>query len=535
MNSLLQQLRQLWSQLGLNQRVTVAVAGTAVLAGMVGLVAWSQRPQMQLLYGRLSTKEVASVMASVQELGVKHELGASGTAIYVPSDQVHKIRLALASKGIPSGEGVGFEIFDRANFGVSDFIQRTNYSRALQGELSRTISQLQGVRSARVLVVMPENRLLFTDTRSKPTASVFVEGAISQEQVNSIRFLVANSVEGLKTEDVAVVDNRGQVLTEGLKDDPSLGAASAQMRLRRSVEDYFSNKVETMLSKVLGPQKAVVRVSAELDSEATTRTEEKFDPEGQVVKNETTTDDTSTTNESEAGAQAVGSTANLAGPGGDASKPNQKTSNTEKKNKTTTFEINRTVLNSVKAAGSVSRLTAAVIVAPEPGSTPEKSDARKNMLRSMVANALGVKGTDVELKKIVSIEEMDFNPVAPEASGLIETLTKNADVLKDAGAVLVALVLFGAFVRMLRRTKPDEIPMEALYSGTEELAASAGPRSAGSGIGGSVSSSGAGGSASKSPQGVTVELINEMIRRKPQNVGVALRNWVDEDSKDANS
>jgi flagellar M-ring protein FliF len=376
---------------------------------------------------------------------------------------------------------------------------------------------------------MPENRLLFTDTRSKPTASVFVEGAINQEQVNSIRFLVANSVEGLKTEDVAVVDNRGQVLTEGLKDDPSLGAASAQMRLRRSVEDYFANKVETMLSKVLGPQKAVVRVSAELDSEATTRTEEKFDPEGQVVKNETTTDDTSTTNESEAGAQAVGSTANLAAPG-DAAKPNQKTSNTEKKNKTTSFEINKTVLNSVKAPGSVSRLTAAVIVAPEPGSTPEKSDARKNMLRSMVANALGVKGTDVELKKIVSIEEMDFNPLPAEASGLVETLTKHADVLKDLGAVLVALVLFGAFVRMLRRTKPDEIPMEVLYSGTEELASNAGP-----GLGGTVASSGAAGSASKSPQGVTVELINEMIRRKPQNVGVALRNWVEEDKKDANS
>jgi flagellar M-ring protein FliF len=533
MNSLFQQLRQLWSQLGLNQRVTVAVAGAAVLAGMVGLVAWSQRPQMQLLYGRLSTKEIASVVSSVQELGVRHELGANGTAVYVPADQVHKIRLALASKGIPSGEGVGFEIFDRANFGVSDFIQRTNYSRALQGELSRTISQLQGVRSARVLVVMPENRLLFTDTRSKPTASVFVEGSINQEQVNSIRFLVANSVEGLKTEDVAVVDNRGQVLTEGLKDDPSLGAASAQMRLRRSVEDYFANKVETMLAKVLGPQKAVVRVSAELDSEATTRTEEKFDPEGQVVKTETTTDDTTTTNESEAGAQPVGSTANLAGAA-DAGKPNQKTSNTEKKNKTTSFEINKTVMNSVKAPGSVSRLTAAVVVAPEPGSTPEKSDARKNMLRSMVANALGVKGTDAELKKIVSIEEMDFIPIAPEATGVIETLTKHADVLKDAGAVLVALMLFGAFVRMLRRTKPDEIPMEALYSGGDELVQSEG-RSAAGGAGGSVGAAASSGAGAKNASGVTVELINEMIRRKPQNVGVALRNWVDEENKGADS
>jgi flagellar M-ring protein FliF len=227
----------------------------------------------------------------------------------------------------------------------------------------------------------------------------------------------------------------------------------------------------------------------------------------------------------------VGSTANLAAAG-DAGKPNQKTSNTEKKNKTTSFEINKTVLNSVKAPGSVSRLTAAVVVAPEPGSTPEKSDARKNMLRSMVANALGVKGTDVELKKIVSIEEMDFTPIAPEATGLVETLTKHADVLKDAGAVLVALLLFGAFVRMLRRTKPDEIPMEALYSGGDELVQSEARSTAGGAVGGSVTSSGAG---AKNASGVTVELINEMIRRKPQNVGVALRNWVDEENKGADS
>ena len=266
MNSILQQIRQLWSQLGINQRVTLAVTGSAVIAGMIALVAWSQRPQMQLLYGRLSPKDISTVMASIQELGIKSDMGANGTAVYVPSDQVHKVRMALAAKGIPSGEGVGFEIFDRANFGVSDFIQRTNYSRALQGELSRTISQLQGVRSARVMVVTPENRLLFTDARTKPTASVFIEGAINAEQVNSIRFLVANSVEGLKAEDVSVVDNRGQNLTEGLKEDSVMGQASGQMRLRRNVEDYFANKVDTMLVKVLGPGNSVVRVSAELET-----------------------------------------------------------------------------------------------------------------------------------------------------------------------------------------------------------------------------------------------------------------------------
>jgi flagellar M-ring protein FliF len=519
MNSLFQQLRQLWSQLGLNQRVTVVVAGIGVAAGMAGLVFWSQRPQMALLYGRLSTKEIASVVASVQELGIKHELGAGGTSVYVSSDQVHKVRLSLASKGIPSGEGVGFEIFDRTNFGVSDFIQRTNYSRALQGELSRTISQMQGVRNARVLVVLPENRLLFADSRSKPTASVFVEGSISQEQVNSIRFLVANAVEGMKTDDVAVVDNRGQVLTEGLKDDPALGLASGQMRLRRNVEDYFAQKVETMLAKVLGPNRAVVRVSAELDSEATSKVEEKFDPEGQVVKTETTTDDSTTTNESEAQQQGVGATANApAGGGADGQKPNSKTSDTQKKNKTTSFEINKTVLNSVKSPGSVSRLTAAVIVAPEAGATPEKSEARKNMLRSMVANALGVKGTEQELKRVVTIEEMPFDPMTPEPKGFVHSITENWDLVKDAGAVLVALLVFGAFVRMLRKTKPDEIPMELLYPEEDEIVTT------------DAASAGKGAAAAKRPtQPVTVDLINEMIRRKPENVGTALKNWVGEE------
>lgn len=510
MKSLLQQLRQLWLQLGLNQRVTIAVAALAVVAGMIALLVWSQRPQMQLLYGRLSQKDIAAVMTSVQELGVKSEIGANGTALYVPSDQVHKLRMHLASKGVPSGEGVGFEIFDRANFGVSDFIQRTNYSRALQGELGRTISQLQGVRAARVLVVMPENRLLFTDKQSKPTASVFIEGSLNPEQVNSIRFLVANSVENLKPDDVAVIDHRGQVLTEDLKQDPSLGTASSQMKLRRNVEDYFSGKVESMLAKVLGPGRAVVRVSAELETESTTRNEERYDPEGQVVRTETANDDSTVTNETDSASQAAGATANLP-QGGDASKPVGKNSQQERKNKTTNYEINKVTTSSVRAPGTVTRLTASVVVASE---LQPRDAAKLESLRKMVANALGVKGaTDQDVARVVTLAEMPFPDSPKESQGILDTLSRNVEVLRDAGSVLVALILFGAFVRMLRRTKPDEIPMEMLYPPgdpnvgmtPEEIARAA---------------------AVNAPQPVTVDLINEMIRRKPQNVGAALRNWM---------
>jgi len=163
MKNLAQQLLAIWRQLGLNQRITIGMAAAVVIGGMVALVFWSHRPQMQLLYGRLSDKDVSEITGLLQEQSVKYEMGSGGTAIYVPSDQVHKLRMDLASKGVPAGDGVGFEIFDRTNFGISDFVQRTNYTRALQGELSRTISQLHGVRSARVMIVLPENRLLFSD------------------------------------------------------------------------------------------------------------------------------------------------------------------------------------------------------------------------------------------------------------------------------------------------------------------------------------------------------------------------------------
>lgn len=507
MNPFFLQLRTLWGQLGINQRVTLGVAALAVVGGMVALVLWSGRPQMQLLYGRLGEKELSEVVAAVQEQGVKFEMGNG--SIYVPSEQVHKLRMVLAQKGVPAGEGVGFEVFDRANFGISDFVQRTNYVRALQGELSRTISQLQGVRSARVLIVVPENRLLFSDVKAKPTASVFIEGQVGASAVNSIRFLVANAVEGLRADDVAVVDHRGTALTDGLKEDSQLGAASTQMKLRKNVEDYLSGKAETMLSKVLGPGAAVVRVSADVDSESTTRTEERFDPDSQVIRTETSTDDTTVTNETEsapsadtagagAGAGAGANTPGFRGEGPNAQKT-LKNSEQSKKNKTQNYEINRITINSVKGPGSIARVTAAVFVAAK---AQPRTLAEMDGLRRMVANSIGIKGEDKELMKVVTLEEVSFETPAEPKTGMMDALLANPDLLKNGIAVGVALILFVLFLRMLKGAKPDQIPMELLESQRSARLeeATAGP--------------------------VTAQMLNNMIRQKPDNVGLALRDWM---------
>ena len=159
-------------------------------------------------------------MAALDDAKVSYRV--SGGSIYVPADKIYTMRMQLAGKGIPQGDGVGFEIFDKPNFGISDFVQRANYLRAVQGELARTISQIDEVEAARVMIVVPENRLLL-DKDKYPTASVFVRvrgnTQLQPQSINSIRFLVANSVEGLKPNHVTVVDNLGNVLSENSDDD----------------------------------------------------------------------------------------------------------------------------------------------------------------------------------------------------------------------------------------------------------------------------------------------------------------------------
>ena len=167
------QLAAIWQQLGLNQRISVLMATITLVVGLGALAFWSSRPDYALLYGKLDEGEAAKVIAALDESKVPYQIGRGGGSILVPSDKVYQLRMQMAGKGIPRGEGVGYEIFDKASFGVSDFVQRANYARAIQGELARTISQLDQVESARVMIVMPENRLL-SDSLRKPTASVFV-------------------------------------------------------------------------------------------------------------------------------------------------------------------------------------------------------------------------------------------------------------------------------------------------------------------------------------------------------------------------
>lgn len=525
LSKLLGQLRDIWGQLGASQRFSVAAATFVLIAGLVGISLWSSRPDYGLLYGGLSDTEAAKVVAALDDAKISYKTGSNGS-ILIPQDKVYTMRMQLAAKGIPQGDGVGFEIFDKPNFGISDFVQHANYVRAVEGELARTISQLDEVESARVMIVLPENRLLL-DKDTYPTASVFVHvrgtSQLQPEAINSIRFLVANSVEGLKPNHVSVVDNMGNVLSENMDDNSTAGLTGSQLAARRNLEQYLSKKAQDMLEKVLGPGQAVVRVAAEINYDTLTRTDEKFDPDGQVVRTQTKDDESTDSSTTSSGGQPVGITANTvtstnavaAGPVND-SKDRKTTTTTE-------YEIGKTTSNLVEDAGGIKRLTASVTVAEQVVETNgtrtvvSRTPDELNKLKNIVAAAVGI---DSSRGDVMTLEELPFNQqFADEVTQELNQQQKHdlwwnlaRSLTYPALGLVALLVLF----RLFKQTPVQEIP----------IGVPVGRLSARPGGNGHGPAPRYGEPFEIQPGVVTVDVLNKLVKENPVNMTQAIRDWM---------
>ena len=524
------QLRELWKHLGFNQRVSVVLATAVLLAGLGSLVFWSSRADYALLYGKLDDAEAAKVIAALDDAKIPYRVSRSGGAISVPADKVHVMRMQLAAKGVPRGEGVGFEIFDKPNFGISDFVQRANYVRAVQGELARTISQVEAVEHARVMIVVPENRLLL-DNQKKPTASVFVKvrgnAQLPPQAVQAIRFLVANSVEGLQANSVSIVDNLGNVLSENNESDSMAGLTGNQLSARKNLEQYLTRKAEGMLEKVLGAGQAVVRVSADINFDSLTRTEEKFDPDTLVVRSSVINDETvdSTSPSGSIGAPGVTTNSNTDSNETVTATTAPVTNNrTRKKVTNSQYEVGRTTSNLIQAAGGVKRISAAVFIAARmegtgaARKTAPRSKEEIEKLRRIVQSALGIQeGNDALRKDEITLEEMPFSDVATtEVAQQLDRQEKRqfwCELGRNAIYPALAAVVLWLFWRTFKKTPADTLPLGIPVG---ELT--------GNGNGRGFRPSETLGRAA--PGTVTVDVLNQLIRENPQNVTQAIRNWM---------
>jgi flagellar M-ring protein FliF len=395
------------------QKIALLFVLAVSVAGLVLLFSWVQRPDYHILYSSLSEGDAGAIVQKLGEMRVPYQVRGNG--VFVPRDKVYDLRLQLAAEGLPQGGVVGFELFDKTDFGTTDFVQKLNYRRAMQGELARTIMSLSEVQRARVHLAIPE-RSLFLQEGNEPSASVLVELAagrsLAQSQVQGIVHLVSSSVEGLQPGAVTLVNNRGEMLTR--RGDETVGLSGTQIEYQKSYEKEMESRVMGILEPVIGKDKVRAEVAAEIDFTRTESTEESFDPEGAVVRSEQKTVEKST---SQADGGVPGVASNI--PGKTGARSSSTGIDSKKQNEVVNYELSRVTRHVINASGQIKRLSVAVLVdgvyAQEEGSdVPAYTPRSEEELRHYEELVKGAIGFSAERGDEVRVMNIPFETVPQE-------------------------------------------------------------------------------------------------------------------------
>ncbi len=532
-----QGLLDTWRSLTRRQKGAVAAIGAAVVLALVlWVVMYAGQPEYVTLYARLDESDAGEILKKLDDRGVAYRIGDGGSAIMVPADQVHALRMQLAGEGLPRGGVVGFEIIDRTKLGATEFERRVNYVRALQGELTRTIRKIAAVEEARVHIVLPQERL-FVSESSPATAAVFVKlrpGAILDSgQVRGIVHLVASSVEGLRPADVTVVDTTGRILSADLE-SPGGAAALSRLDVQQRFQRELERSLQGLLEQVLGPGNVVARVTAQLNFDERVVDKSLFEPvrdtQGILRSMQELQETFRGTSQSAGG--VPGASSNLPtyqAPAGQAGE-----SAAERSQVVKNFELNEIRERLVVAPGSVSRLSVAVVV------NRQLAPAEQQAIEATVAAAIGV---DPERRDSIIVTGMTFDTTMAEAvkadmeaqAAAEQRLRSNVTRGAIAAAALLAIWWFRG--RRRRAAEPVTGPARGVAPGygafrRAELAVGA----AGTGrVGAGSSAMGFAGlpqielSPEEQERLERRERIQGLAREQPESVAQLLRTWLSED------
>lgn len=412
-------------------------------------------PQLKLLYSNLASNDASAVAAKLEEAKIRYDVSQDGTKVMVPESEVGRARVLLAKAGLPNGGSMGYEIFDQqSGFGTTNFIQNINQVRALEGELSRTIGAVEGIRSARVHLVLPERQLFSRDSRAA-SASVFIAvnpGArLHSEQINAIQQLVSSAVPDLKATSVSVIDNEGNLLARGGDNANDLMSMKSE-EMRRAYETRITQAVEDMVGRVVGYGHVRVTVNADLNFDRVAENTESYDPNQQVVRSTQTTEEKN--QETAAASGDVSVQNNLPGIAGDLSgKPTAEGSKTQE---TTNYEISKTVRSLTKEVGEVKKLSVAVLVDGTYTTEKDKdgkevkdgkrtynprSDEEVKRIEALVKSAVGFDETRGDK---VEIANMQFADIEVGNASMDKNLLfgfERGDLLRAAEIIAVAIMI----------------------------------------------------------------------------------------------
>jgi len=519
-------LREVLRQWPVSKLIALIVVFVLTVAGIAGMVFWGQSLDYQVLYSNLDREDTAAVCDRLAEMKVPYRIEGGGTAVLVPTEQVYELRMKLAQGGLPQGGGVGFEILDESKLGMTEFLQKVNFRRALQGELARTIRQLNEVSAARVHLSIPE-KTIFRERQEPTKASVVVSlrsgRSLSRPQVQGIVRLVASSVEGLGADHVTVLNSAGELLSSPQEEEGAAATAS-QNDYRRGVAREYESRIQSMLDSVLGDSRSIVRVDVDLDFRRVERTEEKYDPDAVAVRTEARTKDKSSGTTAGGGIPGVLSNT----PGATQAVPQGGSNSAEKQKETINYEISKVINRIIEPSGIIKRLSVAVMVdgtyttgddgkATYVPRTPDELGRYEELVKTAVGFQAD-RGDQLVLTNVPFHRE-EVEEIPEEGADLGRLLPMIMKYVIPVIAMLLGfLLVLKPLVRAVQRTPvapkaPPAIPQTAMSQG-----ASAVP-------GGSAPTALSRGEERAAPQ----TQILEHVQQKPDQAASILREWMSEE------
>ena len=446
------QLGERFNQLSQGKKVAALSLVALALASLLVMSLWLKAPDYQLLYANLSQEDAGAIVEKLKNQKIPYEVSNGGRTIRVASDMIHETRLQLAGEGLPEGSDVGLEMFEDTPLGMTDFIQKINFQRALQGELTRTIKTLDAVAQVRVHLVIPKDNL-FRKQKPKGKASITLKlksgKSLSEGQIQGIVHLVSASVGSIEASNVVIVDVNGNLLSGGK--EPSEGAmmSTSNFKHKLRVQKELQAKIIKMLEDALGSGKVIAKISTDLDFEQVERTEEIFDPDSQVVRSENQISESSVGSIPPGGIPGVQA---LVPSGEDSGSGAGQAAQRNKSNAVFNYEINKEVRRISKPVGEITKLSVAVMIdgtmAGDPAEYQPRTPEEMAKYLQMVQSAVGF---DSERGDVVQVENIQFDHSQLDKEKAEIESAEQIDLALEVGKLVVGLIfLIMFFTRVIR-------------------------------------------------------------------------------------
>ena len=446
---------KLFKDLGTSRKLIIGGVLAVLVAGFVYIIGFADMVDYDYLFTNLEDSDAGEIVRILQQKKIPYK--TEPKALLIPREKVNEVRMELAAQGLPHSKGVGFELFDTQKLGTSEFVQQLNMNRALQGELSRTIAELDKVEAARVHLVVPK-KTLFKEDEVSPSASVVLKmkggKKLESGEIKAIVHLVSSAVAGLQPNQVNIIDSEGNLLSRASDKDEEQIYGNTPLEYKAKLERDMSRQVEEVVSHIVGVGKVVAKVTVELDMRREEQTEESFDPEAVVVRSEKRVKENRNNSEVQGGVPGAQSNTQAGAQTG------KEASNAERERDLINYEINKVVKHTVNNAGSIKRVSVAVLVdgtyATEEAEgkktekyVPRNADEMKK-IKDVVRGAVGY---NVERGDFVEVSNVPFETSILDKADMERSFLERYDFIPALfryGIILVlAIVMIFFFFRPL--------------------------------------------------------------------------------------